>query len=134
MPLPQITLTGRLVADPNLRVTPNGKALVNFTVAANDRVKTPNGWEDGNACFLDCTAWAAKAEAIADQLRKGSLVTVTGRLEQQSWEAEDGSRRSKHAVKVDEVAAVVLARNSSTPSSAPTQSDPWAAQPASAPF
>lgn len=137
MSLPQITMTGRLTADPELRFTPNGRALATFTIATNDRVKNGDQWVDGPACFLECTVWAGKAEAAAETLRKGMLATVVGRLEQQSWETSDGSKRSKHAVKVDEVAATVVAPSSGGRGAGwdadrhhgGAKSDPWAEQP-----
>lgn len=107
--LPQIVMTGRLVADPELKFTRAGDAFANFTVATNDRVKKGDRWEDGPGCFLDCTVWRGLAETVGDQLRKGQLVTVVGKLRQDTWQDRDGNNRHKHKVDATDV-AVTLSR------------------------
>lgn len=104
MPTPLVPITGTLVDDPELRFTPQGKAVVNFRVAANDRKRAADGsWEDGDSVFLTVTAWEQMAENIADCLQKGMHVLVFGRLSQRSYEANDGTRRTVYEVKATDV-------------------------------
>lgn len=144
--LPQIVMTGRLVSDPELKFTRSGDAVANFTVATNDRVKKGDRWEDGPGCFLDCTVWRGLAEAVGDMLRKGQLVTVVGKLRQDTWQDRDGNNRHKHKVDVADV-AVTLSRvpgkqatggrdDWGQASRQQPQSDPWGgpAQDDEAPF
>jgi single-strand DNA-binding protein len=96
MPLPTTTTTGRLVADPKLRYSPSGVAVVNLTVASNDRRRADDGtWSDGETTFLDVVAFKQLAEAIVEAgLSKGDAVFAMGKLQQSSWE-KDGQKRSK---------------------------------------
>ena len=81
-----ITLVGNLTADPELRFTPSGAPVANFTVASTPRTfdRTSNEWKDGDAMFLNCAVWRQAAENVAESLTKGMRVIVTGRLEQRS--------------------------------------------------
>jgi single-strand DNA-binding protein len=100
-----ITIAGTLTADPELRFTPSGAAVANFTVAFNPRRfdKTANEWRDGTAQFWRCQAWNAgkltMAENIADQLHKGDRVILTGTLEAREYE-KDGQKRTVTEVRV----------------------------------
>ena len=99
-----ITIVGNMTDDPELRFTPSGRPVANFTVAVNRRWKNQEGsWEDKLDGFFRCSAWADMAENIAESLHKGDRVVVTGRLQQRSWETEDGGKRSTIEVQVDEV-------------------------------
>lgn len=123
MGLPFVSLTGNLTDDPELRFTAAGKAIAKLRLACNSRVKGPSGeWTDGETCYLDASVWEGKAEAAAETLTKGSTVTITGRLSQRSWEAEDGTRRYAYEVKVEEIAVVLKAAKRGGPAAA----DPWA--------
>jgi single-strand DNA-binding protein len=101
------TLTGNLTADPELRFTPGGAAVANFTVAATSRTfdKTANHWRDGEALFLRCTLWRQPAENLADSLRRGDRVIITGRLRQRSFETREGDKRTTIELDVDEIGA-----------------------------
>ena len=101
------TLTGNLTADPELRFTPSGAALANFTVAATCRTldKTTNQWRDGQALFMRCTLWRQPAENLAESLRRGDRVIVTGRLRQRSFETREGDKRTTIELDVDEIGA-----------------------------
>lgn len=101
------TLTGNLTADPELRFTPSGAAVANFTVAATSRTfdKTTNQWRDGEALFLRCTLWRQPAENLAESLRRGDRVIVTGRLRQRSFETREGDKRTTIELDVDEIGA-----------------------------
>jgi single-strand DNA-binding protein len=104
-----ITVYGNLVADPELRFTQNGLPVANFTVAVNKRVKNEAGqYEDGDASFYDVTVWRQLAEDVAVALTKGNRVIVTGTMEQRTWEATDGTKRSKHEITAEEVGRSVL--------------------------
>lgn len=106
MSLPTVTIIGaRLTADPELRFTPAGAAVANFTVACNDRQldKTTNEWKDGEATFLNCAVWRDQAENVAEQLTKGALVNVYGKLKQRTYETREGEKRTVYEVDVEEV-------------------------------
>jgi single-strand DNA-binding protein len=100
-----ITVVGNLTADPDLRFTPSGAAVANFTVASTPRVfdRQANEWKDGDALFLRCNIWREAAENVAESLTRGSRVIVTGRLRQRSFETREGEKRTVYEVEVDEV-------------------------------
>ena len=102
---PPITVIGNLTADPDLRFTPNGAAVANFTVASTPRTfdRQTNEWHDGEAMFLNCAVWRQYAENVADSLTKGMRVIVTGRLRSRSYEDREGQRRTTFEIDVDEV-------------------------------
>lgn len=130
MTLPMIHLTGNLVADPELRFTPSGKAVAKFRVASSHRVKDADGqWRDGATCFLDCQVWEGKAEALVEVARKGTTVMLSGRLGQREYETKEGERRTVYEIQVDDVAITVRAGKSAGAKSSRDQ-DPWAAAPA----
>lgn len=106
MALPQITIVGNLVADPELRFTGTGKAVVSLRVAASERKKDANGnWTDGDSTFLNVNAWNETAENITTTLTKGDTVVVTGKLKQRSYQAKDGTEKTVFEVEADSVAA-----------------------------
>lgn len=96
-----VTIVGNLTRDPELRFTPSGAAVANFGVAWN--LKGRDGQED-KVSYFDVTCWRQLAENVSDSLTKGSRVVVHGRLDQRSWETQDGDRRSKVEVIADDVA------------------------------
>jgi single-strand DNA-binding protein len=99
-----VTLVGNITDDPELRFTPSGAAVANFTVAVNRRYKNQDGqWEDKLDGFFRCNCWRDMAENVAESLQKGARVVVVGRLQQRSWEDQDGNKRSAFEVQVDEV-------------------------------
>lgn len=100
-----ITIIGNLTADPELRTTSNGSAVANFSIAATPRVydKQSQQWVDGDALFLRCTAWRDLAEHCANSLAKGMRVIAQGRLQQRSYQAQDGSNRTVIELQVDEI-------------------------------
>ena len=100
-----ITLIGNLTADPELRFTPSGAAVANFTVASTPRTfdKQTNEWKDGDAMFLNCSVWRQAAENVAESLTKGMRVIVNGRLKARSYETREGEKRTVFEVEVDEV-------------------------------
>ena len=98
-----VMLVGNITDDPELRFTPSGAAVANFTVAVNRRVNKDGKWEEKSEGFFRCNAWRELAENVAESLSKGSRVIVTGRLQQRQWEDSDGNKRSSVEVQVDEV-------------------------------
>jgi single-strand DNA-binding protein len=100
----QVTLVGNITDDPELRFTPSGSAVANFTVAINRRIRQGDRWEDRLDGFFNCSCWRDLAENAAESLRKGTRVVVVGRLQQRSWEDREGNRRTAVEVQVDEVA------------------------------
>src|SRR5215204_1888972 len=100
-----ITLVGNLTADPELRFTPSGAAVANFTVASTPRIydRQSGEWKDGEALFLRCNIWREAAENVAESLTRGSRVIVQGRLKQRSFETREGEKRTVVEVEVDEI-------------------------------
>lgn len=100
---PVITVVGNLTDDPDLRFTPSGAAVANFTVAQTPRTKQGDEWVDGEALFMRCSAWRTLAENVAESLRKGHRVIVQGRLRANSWEDRDGNKRTSYQLEVDAI-------------------------------
>lgn len=100
-----ITIVGNLTADPEIRTLSNGGTVANFTIASTPRVynSQANQWEDGQALFLRCSAWRDLASHCAQTLRKGMRVIAQGRLQQRSYQAQDGSNRTVIELQVDEI-------------------------------
>ena len=100
-----ITVIGNLTADPELRFTPSGAAVANFTVASTPRTldKQSGEWKDGEALFMRCNIWRQPAENVAETLTRGMRVMVTGRLRQRSFETREGEKRTVVELEVDEV-------------------------------
>lgn len=101
-----ITVIGNLTADPELRFTPSGAAVANFTVASTPRTfdRQTNEWKDAETLFMRCSVWREAAENVAESLTRGTRVVVTGRLVSRSWEdKETGQKRSVMEMQVDEV-------------------------------
>jgi single-strand DNA-binding protein len=155
-----ITIVGNLTADPELRFTPSGAAVANFTVASTPRIydRQSGEWKDGEALFLRCNIWREAAENVAESLTRGSRVILNGRLKQRSFETKEGEKRTVMEVEVDEIGpslryatAKVNKANrggggggfgSGAPSgggggrgnAAAAQEDPWGSAPASGSF
>lgn len=138
-----ITVIGNLTADPELRFTPAGAAVANFTVASTPRTfdRNKNEWVDGDALFMRCNIWREAAENAAESLTRGSRVIVSGRLKQRSYETREGEKRTVIELEVDEIgpslryatAKVNKADRKSggaRTTTAATQDDPWGGPPA----
>lgn len=100
-----ITVVGNLTADPELRFTPSGAPVANFTVASTPRTfdRASGEWKDGDAMFLNCAVWRQPAEHVAESLTKGMRVIVQGRLRSRSYETREGEKRTVFEVEVEEV-------------------------------
>ena len=101
----QITITGNLVDDPELRFTPAGQPVARFRVASTPRFRdnATGEWKDGDSLFLTCNVWRQAAENAAESLTRGMRVIVSGRLRQRSYETKEGEKRTVYEVEVDDV-------------------------------
>ncbi|WP_286697484.1 single-stranded DNA-binding protein [Dermacoccus sp. UBA1591] len=106
---PTTTLVGNLVADPELRYTPNGAAVCNFKVAQTPRTfdRQSNEWKDGEAIFMPCSIWREAAENVRESFKRGDRVIVTGRLKSRSYETKEGDKRTIIELDAEEVGASV---------------------------
>ncbi|HET7385140.1 MAG TPA: single-stranded DNA-binding protein [Nocardioidaceae bacterium] len=134
-----ITVTGNLTADPELRFTPSGAAVANFTVASTPRTfdRQNNEWKDGEALFLNCSVWRQAAENAAESLQRGMRVIVSGRLKARSFETREGEKRTVFEIDVDEVGPSLkyatakvtkTSRSNASSQSFSGGNDPWATQ------
>jgi single-strand DNA-binding protein len=100
-----VTLVGNVTRDPELRYTPSGQTVATFGLAVNRRWQNrqTQEWEE-QVSFFDVKSWSGLAENVAESVQRGTRVIVTGRLEQRSWETDNGDKRSKVEVVADEVA------------------------------
>lgn len=140
-----ITVVGNLTADPELRFTPSGSAVANFTIASTPRAfdRQANEWKDGETLFLRASVWRESAENVAETLSKGTRVIAQGRLKSRSFETKEGEKRTVFELEADEVgpslryASASINRRQSTSGGGATrqganppagqQDDPWAA-------
>lgn len=102
---PVITLVGNLTSDPELRFTPNGAAVANFTVASTPRMfdRKSGEFRDGETLFMRCSLWRDAAENVAESLSRGTRVIVQGRLKSRSFDTKEGERRTVMELDVDEI-------------------------------
>lgn len=138
-----VYLTGRLGADPELRFTPAGKAVVSFNLVTSKNTRDEQGnWTETETTWWRVSAWDAMAENIAESLSKGDAVIVIGRAHMQSYEDRDGNTRQSLTVQAYNVgpdlkraqAKVVRTQRQGAPGQDTAQGgDPWAAEPAVAP-
>jgi single-strand DNA-binding protein len=100
-----ITVIGNLTGDPELRFTPTGAAVANFTVASTPRTfdRQSNEFKDGDTLFMRCSIWREAAENVAESLTKGTRVIASGRLVQRSYETREGEKRTVVELQVDEI-------------------------------
>jgi single-strand DNA-binding protein len=139
-----ITIIGNLTSDPELRFTATGTPVANFTVASTPRSfnRATGEWEDGEALFMRCTIWRQAAENVAESLTRGARVVVQGRLQQRSFQTQEGEKRTVMELTVDEIgpslryATTEVTKNAKTaaskvnpdPAAGTTSAgDPWAA-------
>ena len=100
-----ITITGNITGDPELRFTPSGAAVANFTVASTPRAfdRQSNEWKDGETLFMRCSVWRDAAENVAESIQRGTRVIVSGRLKSRSYETKEGEKRTVVEMEVDEI-------------------------------
>ena len=97
----KILLMGNLTRDPQLSYTPNQTAVVDFGIATNRKWTGQDGSQREETCFVDCRAFGKQAETINKYLAKGRLVFIEGRLSFDTWTSQDGTKRSRHRVTVE---------------------------------
>lgn len=103
MAINSVALAGNLTRDAQLKATQSGKAILEFSIAVNERRKSEDGtWKD-EPSYFDCVMFGSRAEHLEAYLVKGTKVSIVGRLHQNRFEAKDGSKRSKVEVYVDEI-------------------------------
>ncbi|HEV3225643.1 MAG TPA: single-stranded DNA-binding protein [Acidimicrobiales bacterium] len=102
MPDNTVTLVGNITRDPELRFTPSGQPIATFGMAVNRRFQRNGQWEEQTS-FFNITAWGTLGENASSSLQKGARVLVNGRLEQRSWETQEGEKRSVVEVVADEI-------------------------------
>lgn len=136
-----ITVIGNITGDPELRFTPSGAAVANFTIASTPRKfdKTSNEWKDGETLFLRCSVWREQAENVSESLQRGTSVIAQGRLTQRSYDTKEGEKRTVVELEVDEIgptlrratAKVVKAQRGGAfaSASAGPVGDAWSTQP-----
>ena len=127
----KITIVGNVTADPDLKYTSSGIAILNFTVASTPRTfdRDSSEWKDGEPLFMPCSVFRKQAENAAESLTKGTRVIVTGCLRQRTYETKTGDKRTVTEMIVDEMATSIL-WNSTTPNKKSTgrttpPDDPW---------
>lgn len=100
-----LTVVGRLTADPELRFTPSGVAVVNLTIASNARTfdKAANEWRDEPATFWRCSGWRDLAENAAESLMKGTAVVAVGVVKSREWETKEGEKRTTLELHLDAI-------------------------------
>jgi single-strand DNA-binding protein len=125
----QVTLTGNLTDDPELRFTPNGVAVANFRLAVDQRVWDTDGWKDGEASYFRVNVWRDQAEHVSRSLHKGTRCVVVGRLKSRSWETPEGQRRSAVEVDAEEVGMSMRFAPVAAGTAEPGAAEPAAARP-----
>lgn len=89
---PNVTLVGNLSGEPELRLTPSGVPVCKFRMAQTPRIKDGTEWKDGEPLWMNVTAWRNLGENVAETLKSGMRVIVTGRLEQRTYDHKDGHK------------------------------------------
>lgn len=110
MSLNQVSVSGNLGADAELRSTRGGTPVLTFALAVNERVKQADGTWGDRASWIDCVLFGTRAQALADWLRKGNKVAVQGRLRTSTWE-RDGVSHKRTEVVVEEVDLMTVRRD-----------------------
>jgi len=111
----RVTLVGNLTRDPELRQTPNGTSVCQLGVAVNSSYKDATGQWVEKPNFFDVIVWGVQGENCARYLSKGRQVAVDGRLDQRTWEAQDGTKRSKIEIIADTVVFIGAAGEAREP-------------------
>lgn len=97
----RVILVGNLTRDPEIRYTPSGTAVTQFGLAINRRWRSQEGDNREEVCFIDITAWGRTGEIISEYKSKGDPILIEGHLRMDSWQGQDGQKRTKHLVVVD---------------------------------
>lgn len=111
----RVILMGNLTRDPQLKYLPSGTAVCEFGLAVNRRYRDREGNQKEEVCFIDVTAFEKRGETINQYMSKGQPILIEGRLKLDTWTGQDGQKRSKHSVVVDNFQFVGGRRDQSTP-------------------
>ena len=111
----KVILVGNLTRDPQMRYTANGMAVCDFGVAVNRQWKSQDGESKEEVCFIDVSAWGRTGEVVAEYKKKGDPILIEGRLQMQSWQGQDGQKRTKHAVVAEAVQFLGQRREGGSP-------------------
>jgi single-strand binding protein len=120
----KVILMGNLTRDIEVRTTASGQNVANFTLAVTRTWRNQNGQNQDQTSFINCVAWGRTSETIAQYVKKGSPLLVSGRLDQRSYDDKDGNKRSVVEVTVEDFTFVGGGRadGNTTPTTAPTNS------------
>lgn len=107
-----VTLRGNLGNDPELKITPKGTAVCNFSVAVTPSTQIDGKWEDGEATWYRVTLWGKKAEVAIDALNKGTSVLISGTLQNRKYKDKDGNEKYSLEINASDVGIVPKSGNS----------------------
>jgi single-strand DNA-binding protein len=124
----KVILIGNLTRDPEIRQTPNGQSIATFGLATNRQWTTSGGEKKTSAEFHECIAWAKLAEICEKYLRKGKLIYVEGYLKTRSWDTEEGVRKFKTEIVVEDMIMLDKGPGSAAPRSGDSASEPHSAE------
>lgn len=137
MPLPLIDGTARIVGEPELRFTPNGKPCLELTLAFNERRlnRDTNEWENGDSWWANyAQLWGPKAEAAAEILRDKMTVLVNGKLRTERWEDQSGQKKSRDRLLINDIAPTIQTERAGSGGGQSRQGQPsgdtWGSAPA----
>ncbi len=95
-------LMGNLTRDPEIRSLPSGQTVTNFGLAVSERwTDKTSGEKREEVCFVDVDAWGRQGEVVLEYFSKGKPILIEGKLKFRTWEADDGTKRSKHSITLD---------------------------------
>lgn len=123
-----ITIDGRATADAELKFSHSGQAILSFSLAENHRKKVGDQWQDDGATFYRVSVFGKRAESLADAVKKGQPVLVTGRFRSREFEGRDGDKRLSLDVVADTVGLIPVGERRQQQSSGSQAADPWASQ------
>jgi len=129
----QIVVVGNLTREPELRYTPNGAAVAKFGIAVNRFYTNRQGEKVEQTDFFTVNAWRSLAENVAESLKVGTRVVVTGRMQTRSWETEDGQKRSTVEIEAEEIAASMRFATVAITKPAKSQTSEWVPEEEAAP-
>jgi len=121
-----VTLVGNVTRDPELRYTSGGRGVASFGLAVNRRYQSNGEWQEQTS-FFDVVAWGTLGENVAASLNKGTRAVVYGRIEQRSWDTQEGEKRTKIEVIADEIGPSLRWAQASVEKTARTGGDAGAA-------
>lgn len=120
----QIGLTGFVQKDPELRFTPNGDAVASLTVKVTPRKKKADEWTNGEPSWYRVSVWGRAGEAVAETIREGNRVTVSGTIEMRSFE-KDGEKRTVPEVRAESIGVVPSVKESAKAAAPSSEGSPW---------